>query len=382
MWFRVSVSPAAPDLVLFAGADEKVYFRALNVSEYLGDKKIYEFLKRFGTKTVDDVTPPYLRNRWSGNKLLIPYDRFFEILTLLNAGEPEKLKRDFEEGYIEDDVKPFITPERKDCPKVKVGKGTTLLRHWIQRLVTKAKLYYQSLPSDERLSPVVVSIDLKDGTDNVSLCKPNVTDVRYKGQIQIIMGPMFSGKTTELMRRLKRYQIANQECLVIKYAKDSRYDAEAELTTHDMQKIEAVPTLILTDLRNRAANYSVIGIDEGQFFPDIVAFAETMANDGKVVIVAALDGNFRRKFFGNFLHLIPLAESVTKLTAVCVMCNEEASFTKLKKEMESKFETGNTNKYVEELIGGADKYMAVCRRCYVTEEAESCRMDGFHKSII
>jgi thymidine kinase len=180
------------------------------------------------------------------------------------------------------------------------------------------------------------------------------------GEIQLIFGPMFSGKTTELMRRLKRYQIASHECLVIKYAKDMRYTTEAEISTHDMKKIEAVPTYTLTNLRNQASNYSVIGIDEGQFFTDIVEFAEIMANDGKVVIVAALDGTFRRKSFGNILQLVPLAESVTKLTAVCMMCFGEASFTKLKKDIEI---SGT-----DELIGGMDKYVALCRRCYHAKE--------------
>ncbi|XP_054712789.1 thymidine kinase, cytosolic-like [Uloborus diversus] len=173
-----------------------------------------------------------------------------------------------------------------------------------------------------------------------------------KGQIQVIFGPMFSGKTTELIRRLRRYQIAKHECLVIKYANDMRYDS-INVATHDRQMIPAVAATTLTDLKNEAEAYSVIGVDEGQFFPDTVSFAEEMANKGKIVIVAALDATFQRKSFGDILQLVPLAENVIKLTAVCKLCFEEASFTK-RIGCETKIE----------VIGGIDKYMAVCRKCY------------------
>jgi hypothetical protein len=102
--------------------------------------------------------------------------------------------------------------------------------------------------------------------------------------------------------------------------------------------------------------YDCIGIDEGQFFPDIVPFCEKMANIGKTVIVAALDGTFQRKPFGSVLDLIPLAESVTKLSAVCMLCYNDASFTeRLGDEL------------AVEVIGGSDKYLAVCRQCYFSK---------------
>ncbi|XP_013785523.1 thymidine kinase, cytosolic-like isoform X2 [Limulus polyphemus] len=173
-----------------------------------------------------------------------------------------------------------------------------------------------------------------------------------RGQIQIIFGPMFSGKTTELIRRLKRYEVANHSCLMIKYANDTRYSAE-QVSTHDHQTLPAVQTTELGCLKDESKKYSVIGIDEGQFFSDIVEFAEEMANIGKVVIVAALDGTYQRQGFGNILFLVPLAESVIKLTAVCMNCFEEASYTKRK----------GSEKQVE-IIGGPEKYKSVCRACY------------------
>ncbi|KAL1287084.1 TK1 [Ovibos moschatus] len=183
---------------------------------------------------------------------------------------------------------------------------------------------------------------------------PNVlpgSPSKTRGQIQVILGPMFSGKSTELMRRVRRFQIAQYKCLVIKYAKDTRYSSL--FSTHDRNTMEALPACLLRDVIQDAQGVAVIGIDEGQFFPDIVEFCENMANSGKTVIVAALDGTFQRKAFGTILNLVPLAESVVKLTAVCMECFREAAYTKrlgVEKEVE--------------VIGGADKYHSVCRLCY------------------
>lgn len=163
---------------------------------------------------------------------------------------------------------------------------------------------------------------------------------------------MFSGKTTELMRRLRRYQLATHSCLVVKYANDDRYD-NIGIATHDKQVLPAIAATRLGGLRDTAKAYTIIGIDEGQFFPDTVEFAEDMANRGKTVIVAALDGTFQRKGFGNILELVPLAETVVKLSAVCMLCYQEAHYTK-----RTSAETAL------EVIGGSDKYIATCRKCY------------------
>merc|ERR1712156_808401 len=177
------------------------------------------------------------------------------------------------------------------------------------------------------------------------------------GQIQVIFGPMFSGKSTELIRRLQRFKIARYNVLIVKYANDNRYTDEAAIATHDKQMLKAVNATRLEDLKNKFNifdEYDVIGIDEGQFFPDVVEFSEAMANLGKTVIVAALDGTYQRKGFSNILELVPLAEHVIKLTAVCMICFEDGSFTKRMTE----------DKEVE-VIGGAEKYMATCRRCFM-----------------
>jgi len=172
------------------------------------------------------------------------------------------------------------------------------------------------------------------------------------GEIQLIIGPMFSGKSTELIRRIRRYTVAKRKCLVVKYQKDTRYSSES-MATHDRQQWMAMPCEKLEDLREIANSCDVIGIDEGQFFQDIISFTEEMANHGKIVIVAALDGTFQRKPFGKICELIPLAESVVKLTAICQGCQNPASFSK---------RLGDEKEI--ELIGGSDKYIATCRNCF------------------
>ncbi|GAB6021992.1 Thymidine kinase, cytosolic [Chamberlinius hualienensis] len=186
------------------------------------------------------------------------------------------------------------------------------------------------------------------------------------GSIQLILGPMFSGKTTELIRRLKRYQIARHKCLVIKYANDIRYNNES-LSTHDKQFYSAVSVMTLCPVFKDALEFSVIGIDEGQFFPDTVEFCERMANCGKTVIVAALDGTYQRLPFGSILNLIPLSETVIKLTAVCMKCFKSASYTKR-----------ISNETQVEVIGGADKYIAVCRSCYLSNDEDEKKSTASH----
>ncbi|XP_047143822.1 thymidine kinase, cytosolic isoform X2 [Hydra vulgaris] len=173
-----------------------------------------------------------------------------------------------------------------------------------------------------------------------------------KSLSHLIFGPMFSGKTTELLRRITRYSFARYKCLLIKYEKDIRYSNNG-VSTHDQRVHEAVACTVLRDVKHLTKEFDVIGVDEGQFYPDVVQFCEEMAGMKKTVIVAALDGDFQRKPFGNVIDLVPLAESVIKLSAVCMCCYGEASFTK---------RLGSDTKV--EIIGGADKYMAACRGCH------------------
>lgn len=177
-----------------------------------------------------------------------------------------------------------------------------------------------------------------------------------EGRVELILGPMFSGKTTELMRRIKRHTVAQRSCMLVKYAQDNRYSVE-EAATHDKHTFPATPTESLYSIIDLALEFDCIGIDEGQFFPDLSVFCEDMANRGKTVIVAALDGTFQRKPFEDVMQLVPLAEDVSKLSAVCMSCHKDAAFSKRL----------GTEKEVQ-VIGGADKYIAVCRECYFLKE--------------
>jgi thymidine kinase len=163
---------------------------------------------------------------------------------------------------------------------------------------------------------------------------------------------MFSGKTSELIRRIRRYNVAKKKCLIIKYKKDTRYSEECA-ATHDKQTETAKACEKLSEVLPIVDQFDVIGIDEGQFFADIVSFTESRACLGKIVIVAGLDGTFQRRPFGSLLDLIPLAEEVTKLNAICMLCSKDAAFTKR-----------ISNETDIELIGGSEKYISVCRVCF------------------
>lgn len=143
------------------------------------------------------------------------------------------------------------------------------------------------------------------------------------GQIQLVCGPMFSGKTSELIRRVRRLEHAGLRCLVIKYKNDTRYH-EDNVSTHDRHMLPAVACTTLSEAEEQLAGCDVVGVDEGQFFPDLVAFTERAANAGKVVIVAALDGTYQRQPFGAVCDLMARCEHVVKLTAVCTTCGLDA----------------------------------------------------------
>lgn len=170
--------------------------------------------------------------------------------------------------------------------------------------------------------------------------------------LELILGPMFSGKTGELFRRLRRHKAAGRTHLLIKWAGDVRYSTD-KASTHDRDMLCASGTAQLEDVMDRAEACDVIGIDEGQFFPDLVRVVQQLLDAEKIVIIAALDGDFRREPIGHTLQLVPRAESVIKLNAVCRMCGADAPFTRR-----------TTSDTRVELVGGADTYEARCRACF------------------
>ncbi|GFZ05237.1 thymidine kinase [Actinidia rufa] len=183
------------------------------------------------------------------------------------------------------------------------------------------------------------------------------------GEIHVIVGPMFAGKTTALLRRIKSEGNSGRRVAMLKSSKDTRYAVDS-VVTHDGTKFPcwALPNLLSFRQKFGAEAYDkldVIGIDEAQFFDDLYDFCcEAAEHDGKTVIVAGLDGDYLRKSFGSVLDIIPLADTITKLTARCELCGKRAFFT-LRKTDETR----------TELIGGSDVYMPVCRQHYVNGQA-------------
>ncbi|OAY71245.1 Thymidine kinase [Ananas comosus] len=185
-------------------------------------------------------------------------------------------------------------------------------------------------------------------------------DVRAPyGEIHVIVGPMFAGKTTALLRRVRSEADNGRSVALIKSNKDTRYGLDS-IVTHNGVKMPCWALSELSTFRDKLGDeeydkLDVIGVDEAQFFEDLYDFCCKAAdNDGKTVIVAGLDGDYLRRRFGSVLDIIPIADSVTKLTARCELCGRRAFFT-LRKTKETQ----------TELIGGADVYMPVCRQHYV-----------------
>ncbi|KAH7533457.1 thymidine kinase a [Ziziphus jujuba] len=182
---------------------------------------------------------------------------------------------------------------------------------------------------------------------------------RTSGEVHLILGPMFAGKTTSLLRRIKSESNNGRSVAVIKSSKDNRYAVDS-IVTHDGAKFPCWALPDLSSFRQKFGEEAygkldVIGIDEAQFFEDLYDFCCKAADqDGKTVIVAGLDGDYLRRSFGSVLDVVPLADTVTKLTARCELCGKRAFFTLRKTEDKQ-----------TELIAGSDVYMPVCRPHYV-----------------
>ena len=176
---------------------------------------------------------------------------------------------------------------------------------------------------------------------------------KFSGWIEVICGAMFSGKTEELIRRLKRAVLASQKVEIFKPAFDTRYHRE-KIVSHNANKIKCTPVHSATDLLLRSADFDVIGIDEAQFFDDkLVEVCDQLANDGKRVIVAGLDMDFSGKPFDPMPQLIAAAEFITKLHAVCMVCGSIASYSYRLNDVKEKV-----------LLGEKAHYEARCRRCF------------------
>lgn len=196
------------------------------------------------------------------------------------------------------------------------------------------------------------------------------------GKIILILGPMFACKTKTLINYIDRHMIAKKKCVVVRHAIDTRYDSAPNqdtspdnieisdfgacirkpfIVTHDLVYYRKCPVISTKDLNTVAKEhdkYDVIGIDEGQFFPDLVYCAELLANLGKIVYITGLSGDFKQNAFPVISELVPKCSDLIFVKAVCVKCQNDASFT---------IRTSNEKEQV--VVGADEKYIPVCRAC-------------------
>ncbi len=176
-----------------------------------------------------------------------------------------------------------------------------------------------------------------------------------KGWIEVVVGSMYSGKSEELIRRLKRAKIARQKVQVFKPKIDDRYSKE-EIASHSGIKFRSKPVSNSTELMSEVKHDTeVIGIDEGQFFDGgLVGVANDLANQGKRIIIAGLDQDFMGRPFEPMPQLLAIAEFITKTHAICVRCGDTASYSQRTFESEERV-----------AVGASGMYEARCRQCFV-----------------
>lgn len=178
-----------------------------------------------------------------------------------------------------------------------------------------------------------------------------------KGQIEVICGSMFSGKTEELIRRLNRAKIARQKVEIFKPSVDKRYHAE-DVVSHNENSIRSTPVNFAEDILLLSGNCDVVGIDEVQFFDErIVSVAQKLANQGRRVILAGLDMDFEGNPFEPMPKLMAVAEYVTKVHAICMKCGDLAAFS---------FRLSDSKQKV--MLGEKDSYEARCRKCFYEDK--------------
>lgn len=192
----------------------------------------------------------------------------------------------------------------------------------------------------------------------------------HMGWIEVVTGSMFSGKSEELIKRLRRVKYGKQSLVVFKHSSDKRYD-EVKLASHSKNFIEAIPADSVEEMyrivKEQYPDVEVIGVDEVQFFGhEVVEFCEVMANEGKRVIVAGLDQDFRGEPFKPMDELLAKAEFVDKFNAICMVCGSPASKTQ-------RLVNGEPAFYDDPIImvGASESYEARCRKHHIVRFREN-----------
>lgn len=257
-------------------------------------------------------------------------------------------------------------PKKIYCSGLDVDQDRKIYKNVVKLipLCEEVIKFYGLCNSCKNGTPGIFS-SLSDKNHFIPLCRSCTTKNKSSGFLHVICGPMFSGKTTELIRICNQYNSIGYNILSVNYSKDKRYDNNGNICSHNREMFNTTLSLIdLNDLINyeNIKNYEIIVIDEVQFlknaFNSILYLVENM---GKTVIVSGLDGDFRRVPFGDVCSLIAFADKMTRLTAVC----------KLSKNFEdAPFSRRICNSEENELIGGAESYIAASRTIYLMEDKE------------
>jgi len=187
-----------------------------------------------------------------------------------------------------------------------------------------------------------------------------------EGKIELILGPMFSGKSTRLIEQMRKYVYKAKKTIMVKYYADQRYSEKSEVVTHDLIKYDSINCKLLRNSFETLKQYDVIGIDEGQFFADLVEVCEELALMGKIILIAALNGDFRMEPFPVIQRIIAKSDKIKLLKAYCFNCHKDAKFS---------LRIVQSNETV--LIGAGEAYKPACRECHVffSKQRENGNLD-------
>lgn len=189
---------------------------------------------------------------------------------------------------------------------------------------------------------------------SVMFLEPSSSQGRHKGAIEVICGSMFSGKTEELIRRLKRARIAKLKVEIFKPQIDHRYDS-TNIVSHDANSITSTPIPASNNILLLCSGVDVVGIDEAQFFDnELPNVCTQLANSGIRVIVAGLDMDYKGKPFGPIPQLLAIADYITKVHAICMHCGDLANHS---------FRTVEADSLI--MLGEKESYIPLCRPCFV-----------------
>lgn len=184
-----------------------------------------------------------------------------------------------------------------------------------------------------------------------------IGEARRPGRIEVVCGSMFSGKTEELIRRMKRAKYARQRLIIFKPVIDKRY-SDDDVVSHDRNAIPSTPVATAEEILNLATEVDVVGIDEAQFFDDsLVEVCNTLASRGVRIIIAGLDLDYQGKPFGPMPALLAIADDVLKVHAICMRCGSLAYVSHRKVDVDGQV-----------MIGEKQEYEPLCRECYRQEQ--------------